>query len=262
MSFRLINLKNNDDIFKQILTDEICPNCGKKIKLNILNVLGRERRIKQTCKCITDKYHENKKREEEYEKKIRFEKLCKQSCLGEKFKNAKFDTIKITEHNKQIIESLKLFCLNFNENKNKSFLIFSHPGTGKTLITSAVVNMLVKQNKSVIFKNIIDILDQIKSSYGNYNDGIDEIKLIHGLCKTELLVLDDLGSENITNWSQEKIFKIIDKRYTDSRSTIFTTNLSLNEIKATYEDRIFSRLIEMTKNNIFDLNNEKDWRLY
>ena len=70
------------------------------------------------------------------------------------------------------------------------------------------------------------------------------------LKNASLLILDDLGAENNTEWSKEKIYEIIDSRYRQSKPMIITTNLTKDQLrdKLTSGDgvtRTYDRLIEM-----------------
>jgi hypothetical protein len=61
------------------------------------------------------------------------------------------------------------------------------------------------------------------------------------------LILDDIGTEKPSEWAQQNIFLIIDRRYETLRQTIFTSNLSLDELSERLGDRITSRIAEMCK---------------
>jgi DNA replication protein DnaC len=81
-----------------------------------------------------------------------------------------------------------------------------------------------------------DLLDSLRFAYNDpettFEQRFDEIR------SAELLILDDFGTQNATNWAQEKLFQIINYRYINKLATVITTNLMLDEI----EGRIRSRL--------------------
>ena len=95
----------------------------------------------------------------------------------------------------------------------------------------------------------IGILNKIKETYKKYgNEG--EIEVINSLKNASLLILDDLGAENSTDWAREKIYEIIDSRYRDKKPIIITTNLKLEQLmeKMAGGDRVYrtyDRIIEM-----------------
>ena len=65
------------------------------------------------------------------------------------------------------------------------------------------------------------------------------------LLECNLLVLDDLGAESVTEWAKDLVHQIIDYRHREECPTIITTNLSLDGIKKLYGERVFSRIYEM-----------------
>ena len=109
-------------------------------------------------------------------------------------------------------------------------------GCGKTHLAAAIANTCVEYGMSTIFLTVPDLLDWLRNSYGaadvTFEQRFDEIRNI------DLLVLDDLGTQNSTQWAEEKLFQIIDYRYTHRLPLVVTSNLKLEEL----DDRIRSRL--------------------
>ena len=63
--------------------------------------------------------------------------------------------------------------------------------------------------------------------------------------KCDLLLLDDLGSEKVSDFTIQSLYLVIDRRNRDLRPTIVTTNLSLEEIETQIDARMASRLADM-----------------
>jgi DNA replication protein DnaC len=115
-------------------------------------------------------------------------------------------------------------------------LLMGSYGTGKTHLAAAIANFVVSLGVPTLLLTVPDLLDWMRFSYDNpdtsFEERFDEIRNIR------LLVLDDLGTQNATPWAQEKLFQIINARYTNRLPTVVTTNLNLEEI----DGRIRSRL--------------------
>lgn len=144
-------------------------------------------------------------------------------------------------------------------------MLTSKPGTGKTLIASATVRALLAKNKSAVFVIVPELLDKIRESYGRDSE-ISESRILFGLKECDCLVLDDLGAENHsgnidTDWATTKLFKIINSRYNEKKSTIFTTNDNSQTLKKKLGERIVSRIFEMCRGNVYKFDGEKDWRI-
>lgn len=242
--------------------NECCEHCGRVLEAKEMIMFGIVKKFRKVCKCIHEKESRDKILEEERQKNEKLKRLFKQSRLGERFKNSNFKNIIDTQYNGKAVKSLQDFAANFD--KSRSFLLFSHPGTGKTLMVSAVVNELVAHGISAIFANVPDLLGQIMSSYQRNSEN-KEYQLLNGLNDCDCLILDDIGAEKHSNdddWATVKLYQIINSRYNNMKSTIFTTNCNSTLLKTKIGDRSYSRIFEMcSKENIFNLDKEIDWRV-
>lgn len=203
------------------------------------------------CKCEKEKYEAIKRQEEVDKKNHRLEILRNHSLMGRKFESCTFENFEVDEINKQYFNIAKRYADKFDEIKkqNLGLLFFGSPGTGKTYLGFCIANELISKMTPVIAISSIGLLNRIKETYKKYgNEG--EVQIINSLKNASLLILDDLGAENNTPWSKEKIYEIIDSRYRDGKPVIITTNLSLGQLKnkMTGEDEIhrtYDRIIEM-----------------
>jgi DNA replication protein DnaC len=135
------------------------------------------------------------------------------------------------------------------KNKNLGLLIYGSPGNGKTFLTGCIANALIKEFVPVVCISAIGILDRIKDSFGKYGDeGVHSI--LSCLDNAELLIIDDLGTENNTPWSRATIYQIIDARYRKKKPLIVTSNLTMQQLKKRYDQdcengkgRTYDRLV-------------------
>ena len=95
-------------------------------------------------------------------------------------------------------------------------LLMGEYGCGKTHLAAAIANFAVGNGEETIFLTVPDLLDWLRFSYNNpetpYEMRFNEIRNI------KLLVLDDLGTQNATPWAKEKLFQILNHRYTSTNS--------------------------------------------
>ena len=159
----------------------------------------------------------------------------------EAFKGMTFDSfdIKGRASGKQPNHTLEVAfntSRNYAQHLNGWMLLIGGYGSGKTHLVAAVANEVVAMGVETLFLTVPDLLDWLRYSYGSnettYEERFNEIRSIR------FLVLDDLGTQNTTPWAREKLFQIINYRYTHRLPTLLTTNLTLNQI----DDRISSRL--------------------
>jgi DNA replication protein DnaC len=158
------------------------------------------------------------------------------------FHNLTFDTFKINGHSgardpNKTLEVAFNTAKNYAEHLNGWLLLQGGYGTGKTHLAAAVANFVLSLGFPTLFLTVPDLLDWLRATYEigedeSYSERLDEIRNV------KLLVLDDLGTQNATPWACEKLYQIINHRYTLKLPTLVTTNQDLNEI----DDRISSRL--------------------
>jgi len=128
-------------------------------------------------------------------------------------------------------------------------------GCGKTHLAAAVGNLCLSMGRQVIFLTAPDLLDHLRSTYRPNSDiGYDET--FERLRSVYLLILDDLGVENPSEWAQEKLYQLINHRYATRQPTLITTN-GLNK---KIDPRIASRLRDqrLVTRIIFDVPDFRD----
>lgn len=138
--------------------------------------------------------------------------------------------------------SCKSFAENFNETDDNLFLT-GPSGLGKTFLSSCIANHLIKEGVSVIYQSagvVFSLLDRIK-----FSKGAEEADLYTArrITDCELLILDDLGTEFITDFSVSEFFRIINTRLLTGKKTVISTNLSPADVKRIYSERTFSRIV-------------------
>ena len=162
---------------------------------------------------------------------------------------------------KQNIERIRKLCeefiLNFDEPSQKNLLFTGTPGIGKTFLSGCIANELLNKGYTVLYQTAPVLLDRIFEY--KYNNKETSKELYDNLFNVNLLIIDDLGTENLTSAKFSELFTIINSRLLNPQTkTIISTNLTLENLAKNYDDRILSRLIGNF--NICKFFGE-DWRL-
>ena len=122
-----------------------------------------------------------------------------------------------------------LFIKNYQNDKNqKGLYLYGNFGCGKTYLISAMLNELAKKNikSAIIFWP--EYLRMLKASFNTneFNNNFNKIKEI------PILLIDDIGAENITAWSRDEILcSILQYRMEEHLPTFFTSNLDLDALE-------------------------------
>ena len=231
-----------------------CSICGMPYVENhmlsesLIKILGDKIRYIPSCKCHETFYErELEKIEMENEKarvKNRGNRYRNFSIIDNKFLNSLFENADFAEKHMEIA---KKYAEKFIEkNCDVGILFYGNSGTGKTFASSCIGNYLMERGRNVIALNIGLYLTELKQEWNK-----KETELLHKISKCDLLIIDDLGCEKISEWVLEKIFLLIDTRYRASKPVIITTNLFYSRdnekcgIYNTFGTRIKERILEM-----------------
>ena len=158
------------------------------------------------------------------------------------FKDMSFETFKVQGRvgmGEDQLRSLKLAydsAQGFARTLSGWLLLLGSYGVGKTHLAAGIANFAVGMGVPTLFLTAPDLLDWLRYSYDapddTFESRFEEIRNIN------LLVVDDLGTQNATPWAQEKLYQILNWRYVNRLPTVVTSNQPLEEI----EGRIQSRL--------------------
>ncbi|MBO5142889.1 MAG: ATP-binding protein [Clostridia bacterium] len=148
---------------------------------------------------------------------------------------------------KENITKIKGLCLDFIENfesaEQKNLLFTGTPGVGKTFLSGCIANEILKKGYTVLYQTSPLLLDSIFEYKFNQKNASSK-ELYDSLFNVNLLIIDDLGTENLTAARFAELFTVINARLLNPRTkTIISTNLSLENLAKTYDCRVLSRLI-------------------
>lgn len=147
-------------------------------------------------------------------------------------------------------------ALQFAQNPNGWLVLVGPYGSGKTHLAAAVANHALRtQHMRPIFAVVPDLLDYLRATFAPDSDSSYD-KRFHAVRTTDLLILDDLGTENTTPWAREKLFQIVNHRYMERLPTVFTTNVDLDSL----DGRIRSRLCDTQLSELVYVDAE-DYRM-
>lgn len=250
---RVEKFKNYQLKEDEYLTDKyelLCKKCGGKRYFQAENFVAV-----CNCKCKIEAYEREKKKKELAERMEQLEKLKEVSLLGKRYKEASFEKLELDRGEEYIeaVERCKKYCENWEQVKAKGMGIYLYGsiGIGKTMLTACIGNRLLEQRVAVLFTSFLEIAKVLKDKYSRNES---ELGFMKNLEQVDLLILDDIGTEVIVkstkekSWLQEKIYEIINARYVQKKSTIFSSNESLQELqtKCGMQEKTVDRIAEMS----------------
>jgi len=220
-----------------------CERCQDRGAYPVMCEDGIERY--QLCAC------RERKRQQRLAERAR-EQLCAElgkfaSCNFESFDTKRvlsgtmqWGTMVVTvEQQRVLLHTAVHVCQRYAETLDGWLWLAGSVGTGKTHLAAAIMSQAAE--RGVLSKYVVapDVLALIRGGYasGQAEEHIDEIKNV------ELLWIDDIGVEKLTEWVEETLYRVINYRMMHEKPTIFTSNIRLEDMPG----RIASRIIGEAK---------------
>jgi DNA replication protein DnaC len=197
-------------------------------------------------------------------RQARIDRLITNARIPSRYAHCELSSFEVREKlTTQSIEFAKLAAEAFVEEFPSATpigLLFMGPqGVGKTHLSVGIIKALMRR-KAVpcMFRAFPELLKEIQMSYSPISES-SELSLLAPVLETDVLVLDELGSQTPSAWVKDTVSYILNYRYSENKVTIFTTNyLDADDPMSTRKgvfyslrdrigDQMRSRLYEMCK---------------
>ena len=143
---------------------------------------------------------------------------------------------------RESLESAFRAAMAYAEDPKGWFVLQGANGCGKTHLAAAIANRVLAGGRGVFFAVVPDLLDYLRASFAPGRDApYDE--LFDRVRNVDLLVLDDLGAQQTTQWAQEKLYQVVNYRHVAGLPTVVTTDQSLDRLQEAHP-RIVARIAD------------------
>lgn len=143
---------------------------------------------------------------------------------------------------RNIHETALYFSRNFHQTQD-NLLLYGNTGVGKTFLTHCIAKEVLDDFHTVVYLTSLDLFDILEKN--KFDKGLDPKEnniAVSYLLSCDLLILDDLGTELNNSFTSSQLYQVIDTRLVRQKSTIISTNLSFDDLRERYSERIFSRI--------------------
>lgn len=225
--------------------------------------------IQYTCKKCNDGGYINGKKCVCLQKKI-MNKVYDQSHILNIIKEEKFEKFKYHFYSKeidpiegishydnvsQIVSECIVYVSDFAENNGESILLTGEPGVGKTFLCNCIAGALIAEDYSVLYLTASQLFKKLEEQRFNNNKNLEELEELQEwdreVLEADLLIIDDLGTEFITQFTIGELFRIINERQLIKKPMVFSANLDVDQLKDKYTERTSSRILD--KFNVYTI---------
>ena len=149
-------------------------------------------------------------------------------------------------------ESLELFLRSVTISKNfienfmqdyQNIIFYGTVGTGKSFLSNCIAKEVIEQGHSVIYFSATNFFETLAKYTFDYKSKDELASIYEDIYTCDLLIIDDLGTEMTNKFASSQLFSCLNERHLGRKSTIISTNLSLEDLCDTYSERIFSRIM-------------------
>lgn len=175
----------------------------------------------------------------------------KSAGISKLFETQNFDSFNLTyyAYDQRVYNLMKAYfglCVEYAEGFNKdtveNLLFLGNTGLGKTHLSTAIAACVIEKGYDVCYNSVQNIMNEFEAErFGrSYNDRSPSALDKYFDC--DLLVIDDLGTEAATQFTVSCLYNIVNTRVVSGKPIIINTNLTHEDMRKKYTDRVASRL--------------------
>ena len=149
---------------------------------------------------------------------------------------------KVREDMEKVYAAAEDFVDNFGKSY-RNLMFLGNVGSGKTFLTNCIAGALLDKGFAVVYFSTCRLFSLLSDAVFRQRDLEEKDSFFSNIYDSDLLIIDDLGTETVNSFVINQLFNILNERNIRRRSTVISSNLSLEEIKDVYSERSLSRLI-------------------
>lgn len=169
------------------------------------------------------------------------------SVIPAKYRGVSFERPPVTQIADAVVAPVREYCeqIESNIDEGRGLWLFGGPGTGKTTLAMVTSRVALEAGRSVAIYSMPKLLARIRRTFDGDAGEQSYLEFFGRLTGVDLLHIDDLGTENRTEWVTEQLYSIVNERYEARKALVVTTNKNEAELEREIGERVVSRLVEM-----------------
>ena len=143
----------------------------------------------------------------------------------------------------RVVSTVRSFIRRF-DSSYENLLLYGNTGVGKTFLSNCLAGELLNTAHTVIYLTAFQLFDILEQNKFGRSDEPERLRnQFEYILDCDLLIIDDLGTELANAFTTSQLYLCINERWLNRKSTVISTNLSLEQLDSTYGERIFSRIM-------------------
>lgn len=240
------------------INQPVCPFCNAQQKVAIPHAGASDQGIRKHCDCTQmQEYLRQKRQFSELEEQLmiaqqrddfrkkRAWKMYEESGVGKRFLTANFENYE-RERMPKAYDIALGYAETFDKNDGEGLLFTGDVGTGKTHLAAAISAEIIRKYAATVeFVSYTEALATMRAAFSesNNNDKILEERMV----KADLLVIDDLGKENLSAFTKNVLYRVVNGRYKEKLPLIITSNYGIKSLSERLDYGTFSRIVDGCK---------------
>ncbi len=176
-------------------------------------------------------------------KKRQLRRRLGRAGIPQRYKNKDLDSFKVDIDSRRLaLRQVRRFVQEFEASAEcPGLFLYGAPGTGKTHLAIGALKDLIELGHSGMFYNMVTLMEHFRKQALGSLSHEDEERLDQ-LTEVDVLVIDDLGAGRLTDFIQERMYALIDRRYANNQCVIVTSNLGLRKLEEQVTYPVLSRV--------------------
>ena len=152
------------------------------------------------------------------------------------------------ENIEHIVKDCQKFIASF-EDRYDNILVYGNTGVGKTFLVNCIAKEILDMSYTVVYLTSFQFFDIMeKHTFSrSLEEKTEASHQFEHIFDCDLLIIDDLGTETVNSFIASQLYQCMNERHLHKKSTIISTNLSFDDIKNRYSERVFSRIVSNYK---------------
>jgi DNA replication protein DnaC len=178
--------------------------------------------------------------------------LYQQSNIRAVLERENFDQLVYDYHSgddlaiyQKAVARCQAFCDGFGADRLPAYqnlFLYGTIGTGKTFLSSCIAKRVIDQGYTVIYYTASEFFAEISRYTFDFKnrEGLQDLR--EDLSECDILIIDDLGTEYTNDFTATQLFYFLNIRHLRRKAMVISSNLSLEQLKNLYSERVFSRI--------------------